>query len=190
MFKQEVRIIAWDDCSFRYKTKRVRLVGAVYRGGSFMDGLLSTQITKDGLDSTDKIASAINKSRHYDQLSLVMLDGITFGGFNVVDVKMLAKQTKMPVIVIMRQKPDMKKFLSALKKFPAFEKRKISVINAGKIFMYKSRSGDIFYQKCGLSIKESEEILKITCVRSNIPEPIRVAHLIATGLSGESRGHA
>jgi len=186
MFKPEIRIIAWDDCSFRYRTKKVLLVGAIYRGGSFMDGLLSTQITKDGLDATKKIIEAVNKSRHYDQLSVIMLDGITFGGFNVVDVKHLAKQTKMPVIVIMRKKPDMKKFLDALKKFPGFARRKMIVKRAGKIHEYKN----IFYQKYGISGRDCEQILRITCIRSNIPEPIRVAHLIASGLSGESRGRA
>ncbi|MBI2579114.1 MAG: DUF99 family protein [Candidatus Aenigmarchaeota archaeon] len=190
MFKPEVRIIAWDDCSFKYRTKKVRLVGVVYRGGSFPDGLLSSSIKKDGLDATEKISAAINSSRHYDQLSLIMTDGITFAGFNVVDIKQLAKQTKMPVIAVIRKKPDMQQFLQALGKFGSLKKRKNAVRNAGKIYKYKSRFGDIFYQKRGLGSRDAKEILKITCIRSNIPEPIRVAHLIATGLSGESRGRA
>jgi hypothetical protein len=34
-------------------------------------------------------------------------------------------------------------------------------------------------------------IIQITSTRSNIPEPLRVAHLIATGIVlGESRGKA
>lgn len=190
MFKPEIRVIAWDDCSFRYKTKKVCLVGVVYRGGSFMDGLLSVSIAKDGLDATEKISAAINNSRHYDQLSIIMLDGITFGGFNVVDIKQLSRKTKMPVIVVIRKKPNMQQFLQALRKFSAFEKRKRFVKSAGRIYKYKSRFGDIFYQKQSLTEKECEQLLKITCVRSNIPEPIRVAHLIASGLSGESRGRA
>ncbi len=192
MFKKEVRIIAWDDCAFKFNTKRVTIVGAIFRGGQFLDGLLSTKIKKDGLDSTEKISSAILKSRHYDQLSLVMLDGITFAGFNMIDVKKLNKKTKLPVIVVQRDRPDMKKFLLAMKRVNKYEERARAVRNAGKILHYS----EIFYQKCGLTNRECEEVLRLTCVRSKIPEPIRVAHLIASGLSRatdagfESRGGA
>ena len=89
MVKPEIRIIAWDDCAFRFSQKRVRIVGVVFRGGSFLDGMLSVQIKKDGLDVTEKISGSIKKSRHYDQLSVIMLDGITFAGFNLTDIRLL-----------------------------------------------------------------------------------------------------
>jgi hypothetical protein len=56
--------------------------------------------------------------------------------------------------------------------------------------------GDIYCQYAGLGRKECGEILKLTCTRSKIPEPLRVVHLIASGLSRsasagyESRGRA
>ncbi|MEK6868965.1 MAG: DUF99 family protein, partial [Nanoarchaeota archaeon] len=51
--------------------------------------------------------------------------------------------------------------------------------------------GEIFIQLTGLSIEKAKEILKITCTRSLIPEPIRISHLIASGITdGESRGKA
>jgi endonuclease V-like protein UPF0215 family len=186
MVKPEIRIIAWDDCAFRFTQKSVRIVGAIFRGGSFLDGMLSARIEKDGLDATNKIVGSVLKSRHYDQLSVIMLDGITLAGFNLVDINELNKKTRLPVIAIQRKKPDMKKFLSALKIFKDY-KRRISIVKkAGKLYKYK----DVFYQKAGLSSSECKEILRLTCIRSNIPEPIRVAHLIASGLSGESHGRA
>lgn len=184
MVKPEIRIIAWDDCAFSFKQKRVLIVGAVFRGGSFLDGMLSTRIAKDGSDATEKIARSINKSRHHDQLSVIMLDGITFAGFNIVDIAALNRKTALPVIVILRKRPDIKKFTTALKIFG--DNRKRAIKTAGRIYSYR----DIFYQKSGISRKECGEILKITCTHSKIPEPIRAAHLIASGLSGESHGHA
>jgi endonuclease V-like protein UPF0215 family len=179
MFKKEVRIIAWDDCAFRFAQKNVRIVGAIFRGGLFLDGLLSTTIKKDGSDATGKIIKTMRKSRHFNQLSFIMLDGISFGGFNLVDIKKLNKETGMPVIVVLRTKPNMQKFVKALNIFPDQRKRKEIVKNAGKIH----RFGKIFYQKCGLTGNECNELLKLTCTRANIPEPIRVSHLIASGLS-------
>ncbi|MBI3190807.1 DUF99 family protein [archaeon] len=191
-FKKEVRIIAWDDCAFSFNAKSVRIVGAVFRGGEFLDGVLSAKIKKDGTDITEKIINSIKKSRHHDQLSIIMLNGITFAGFNIADIKKLSKATRMPVIAVMRNKPDMKKFMSAMRRVDNYSKRTKLVKSAGRIYTHKN----IFFQKSGITTEECDEILKKTCVRSKIPEPIRVAHLIASGLSRkhengyESRGGA
>ena len=51
--------------------------------------------------------------------------------------------------------------------------------------------GNIYVQPIGISIEKLKEVLKIVCTRSNIPEPLRLAHLIASGVvKGESRGRA
>ena len=186
MIKEEIRIIGWDDCRFKFHSKRVLVVGVIFRGSKAVDGLLSCRITKDGMDATEKIASSIIESRHYDQLSVIMLDGISFGGFNLVDIKGLSKKTKMSVIVIQRKKPDMAKFLHAQKKLDNYKERTKIVKKAGKFYKYN----DVYYQKSMISNEDAGRILHLTCIRSNIPEPIRVAHLIASGLSGESRGRA
>ena len=115
-----------------------------------------------------------------------MLNGISYAGFNLVDIKGLYSKTKLPVIVVQRKKPDMKKFVAALRIFPGYKKKLAAVKNAGKLFKF----GRIYYQKSGLNNSECKEILKITCIRSNVPEPLRVAHIIASGMGGESRGRA
>ncbi len=184
--KSEIRIIAWDDCAFSFRQKKVRAIGVVFRGGSFMDGVLSASVGKDGDDATGIIADAITGSRHYDQLSFIMLKGITIAGFNIVDIKELNRKTKLPVIAVQRKKPDMKEFVAALKKFRDADEKLLKMRKAGKFYSY----GELFCQKAGLNARDCGELLKITCTRSNIPEPLRVAHLIASGLSGESRGRA
>lgn len=187
MLKKEIRVIGWDDASFiRGKTQLVTLVGVILRGGTWIDGLLTTKVHFDGLDATEKIAKAIIKSRHYEQLRLVMTDGISFAGFNLVDIKELYEITKLPVIVILRKMPNIKKFVEAMRIFKDFDKRREIVRKAGRIFKFKK----VYFQKAGITRKEAEKIISLTSTRANIPEPIRVAHIIATGLSGESRGRA
>ena len=48
------------------------------------------------------------------------------------------------------------------------------------------------YIKCtGISLEDAKEIINISTIRGVIPEPIRVAHLIASGITrGESYGKA
>ncbi len=179
MFKKEIRIIAWDDCAFRFGQKSVRIVGAVFRGGEFIDGLLSVMIKKDGSDATERISSAVLNSRHYDQLSWIMTNGISFGGLNIIDIGAMHRRTGLPVIAVMRKMPGMKQFTGALGKFSDAKERISAVKKAGAV----TKCGEIYYQKAGAPKKECEEILKLTCTRSKIPEPLRVAHLIASGLS-------
>ncbi len=192
MLKKEIRIIAWDDCAFRFSQKSVRIVGAIFRGGDFMDGLLSTIIRKDGMDVTQKMCESILKTRHYDQLSLVLTNGISFGGLNILDINELHRQTRLPVLAVVRKKPDRKQFIDALKKLEGGNKR-VGIVRKTGIAV---KEGEIYFQKAGLTRKECSEILGLTCTRSNIPEPLRVVHLIASGLSRrgasgwESRGRA
>jgi len=78
----------------------------------------------------------------------------------------------------------MEKFIAALKRTDKYRQKERIVRNAGEALLF----GEIFYQKAGIANKEAEDILKMTCTRSKIPEPLRVAHLIASGLSRKRNG--
>jgi endonuclease V-like protein UPF0215 family len=189
--KKEIRILAWDDGPFEFKSKgKDILVGAIFRGGQFLDGLLKTEVDIDGTDATEKIIDKILKTKHKD-LRVIMLDGITFAGFNTVDIKEIYNKTKLPVIVVNRKKPDFEKFISSLKKLPEPEKRLKAVESAGTIYWAKVKNKRVCFQCCGIKIEDARQIIKETSTMSLIPEPLRVAHLIATGIVlGESVGGA
>jgi uncharacterized protein len=187
--KPEVRILGIDDSALL--NEKVMIVGAVFRGGDWIDGVLRSEITKDGLDATDVICNMIKKSKHYGQIRVIILDGITYGGFNVVDIQMLYRETGIPVIVIMRAYPDFEKIKSALKYFPDGNKRWMIIKRAGEIEKIAGKKNPIYVQRAGIGLETVIKIIRLTSIRSNIPEPLRVAHLIATGIIlGESRGKA
>lgn len=189
--KREIRILGIDDSALL--SQEVMIVGTVFRGGDWMDGVLRADITKDGLDATDVICNMIIRSKHYGQIRAVMLDGITYAGFNVVDIQEIYLRTGIPVIVVMRSKPDFGKIKSALKYFPDGEERWTIIERAGKIeeIVVDQKKNPIFIQRAGISLESVNKIIRLTSIRSNIPEPLRVAHLISTGIVlGESRGKA
>ena len=88
--KQEVRVLGVDDGP---GGGDVLVVGTFFRGGQFMDGLVSTRVEHDGTDATGKIARMITQSKFHDQLQAVLLSGLSVGGFNMVDVFALHEQT-------------------------------------------------------------------------------------------------
>ena len=187
MVKKEIRVIGIDDSPFnKFKDKKILVVGVVMRGGSWVDGILSTKVAVDGDDSTKKIIEMINKCKFKPQLQCVFLDGIAVAGFNIVDVKELSKKTKLPVIIIIRRKPDIENIKKTL--ININKKDKIKLIDqAGNVIQINS----IFVQLTGIDLEQARKILKVVCTRSLIPEPIRLAHLIAQGVVfGESKGRA
>jgi endonuclease V-like protein UPF0215 family len=184
--KSEIRVVGIDDGRFVPRTKGTAIVvGVVYRGGCWFEGVMHTKITIDGLDATANLAAMIKDSPYYGELRVVVLDGITFAGFNVVDVNKLSATVGLPVISVVRDKPDLDEIKSALKKLSEFEQRWQSMQNAGRLFVVEVRDGEnpVYLQTSGILIEDAKKILRITSTRSNIPEPLRVAHLIASGLT-------
>jgi endonuclease V-like protein UPF0215 family len=184
--KPEIRVLGIDDGGFVPRTKgTVDVVGVVYRGGYWFEGVMHTGITIDGLDATEKIAAMIETSPFYGELRVAVLDGVTFAGFNVVDISKLSQRVELPVISVVREKPDLEKIRSALKNLPYFEIRWRAMENAGKIFEVETRKGEnpVYMHMAGILREDAEKIMKNTSIRSLIPEALRVAHIIASGLT-------
>ncbi|MDX1814020.1 MAG: DUF99 family protein [Candidatus Bathyarchaeia archaeon] len=187
VIKPEIRVLGVDDGAFTPHVEgQVSVIGVVFRGGYWLDGVLHTKIAVDGFDATDRIASMITGSPHYRQLRVIMLNGITFAGFNVVDVEALNAATKLPVITVTREKPDLAEIYKALQNLPCSEERWKAILSAGKPVEVSTRSAKskIYVQTAGVSKEDAQKILRLTSTRSNIPEALRVAHLIASGISG------
>lgn len=191
--KDEIRIIGFDDAPFiKRRGEKTIIVGVVFRGASVIDGVLTSEITVDGDDFNSRIIYLINSSRQKGQLRVIMLNGITFGGFNVADIQEIYRHTGIPVIVVVRRKPDIELIKKALKKAGQYKSRYKRILRAGKSFpVYIRNNKAIFIQIAGIELENAEAIVRLTAVRSHIPEPLRVAHIIASGIVlGASHGSA
>ena len=189
--KDEVRIVGFDDGPFRRGDRDVIVVGSVFRGGLWLDGVLSTKVTVDGLDSTDRLATLMSACRFKD-VRVIMIDGIAFGGFNIVDINRLSDEAKLPVIAVTRDMPDFTGIRNALTHLPESELRWSLIERAGEPKTVETRGGKtVCIQHAGIEFKDAEAIVKVSATRSLLPEPIRVSHLIAQGIvKGQSTGRA
>ncbi|KXA98117.1 hypothetical protein AKJ37_01245 [candidate division MSBL1 archaeon SCGC-AAA259I09] len=193
--KPEIRTIGIDDGAFEPDSEgETCLVGVVLRGGKWIDGVLVDEVEIDGRDSTSTIIDMIENSRHKDQLRVVLTSGITFAGFNVLDIDEIFKKTDLPVIVVSREKPDMHSIKKALKNLPDWEERWEILTSTEKIIPVTRKNSDrrkstVYIQVKGMGEEEAKELVRLTSTRSSVPEPLRLAHLIATAISrGESVG--
>jgi len=186
VIKPEIRVLGIDDGGFIPHVKRlVPVVGIVFRGGYWLDGVMSTEVEVDGFDSTEKIANMIKESSHFRQLRVIMLNGITFAGFNVVDVAALNTLTELPVIAVTREKPDLPQIRKALENLPMGGERWEIILKAGEICEVSVGRGKkrVFMHTAGVSVDDAARIVRSTSTRSNVPEALRVAHLVASGIS-------
>jgi endonuclease V-like protein UPF0215 family len=189
--KSEIRVLGIDDAPFSFSDSRTDVIGVVMRGHHYIEGVLHGFIEIDGLDATSICENLILKTRHYPQLHAIFLDGATMGGFNVIDIESLWEKTKIPVITITRDEPDFEKIRLALKNhFSDWEKR-YEMLKKGILQKVDTVHNPIYMKCAGISFSQAKEIITISTIRGVIPEPLRVAHIIASGISrGESYGKA
>ena len=189
--KKQIRILGIDDSPFTFSDRYTTVIGTVMRGGEYLECVLSREITIDGKEATSVLKDMIQNTKHRDQLKVAMIDGVALGGFNIVDIEKLYRTTDLPVITITRDKPDFNNIKAALqKKFPDWEER-WKILNKVTLHEVKTNHNPIYVKRIGLSIEEAEEIINLSTIRGVIPEPIRVAHVIASGVTrGESYGKA
>lgn len=183
--KPEIRVLGIDDGVFTpHSRELVDVVGVVFRGGYWLDGFMRTRVRVDGVDATKKLVDMITRSPHYPQLRVVMLNGVTLAGFNIVDIKELHEKMHLPVIAVTRDKPNFEDIKRALQNLPDPAKRWQAIEKTDKMIKVRTREGEapIYAHVAGVSGDTAKRILRSTSTRSNIPEALRVAHIIASGL--------
>lgn len=180
-------VIGFDDAPFPHAHRGdVRLLGMVC-ARTRLDGVLSSRVRRDGANSTRTMAEMLLGSPFAEHVQAVLLQGIAVAGFNVVDVHALAESVARPVLVVMRREPDMNGIRRALGARPGGDRKWRLIQAAGPI----ERIAPVFVQRVGLSVEEARDLLRATTLHGSLPEPLRLAHLVAGGVTtGVSRGRA
>jgi endonuclease V-like protein UPF0215 family len=182
--KQASRCIGIDDGPFPPKTDdRVRYAPliAAWLKGPHLQKVRTDWITVDGLDATRKAQLLLKGSQHVP----VLLSGVTFGGFNLIDPWKIQKTTKAPVIVVIGSRPDNRAVKRALSRhFPDWKDRWDLIRSLGPLHKVRTipNEGPVFFERFGCSTRDADLILRGSAMVSRVPEPLRVAGILARGL--------
>lgn len=181
---RNIRVIGFDDAHYADKKRGsdVHVAGIVCSNTRF-EGMLWDTIAKDGMDSTDRFINMLSTSKFAAQVQIILTDGITFGGCNVVDIEKLNHVLEVPVVTVMRRPPDMDRFRYVVDQLPDQEERWRRVEAAGPIH---EMDGFVF-QVYGELPKTTARVLRRLTDQGKVPEALRLAHLIGTAIkTGES----
>jgi endonuclease V-like protein UPF0215 family len=146
----------------------------------------SELITVDGIEATDTIIKLIKKSPI--QPNVIFLSGISFAGFNIANPFEINKELNIPIIIVVDRKPSMINIKNALMKhFPDWEYRWQIIEKTQPLIEVKvtEKSKPIYAYSVGLNDYMTIEIIKHSILGGKIPEPLRLANIIATTITKE-----
>ncbi|MEM3851604.1 MAG: DUF99 family protein [Methanomassiliicoccales archaeon] len=189
--KRQTRVIAFDDGRFSSRSGQVPVVGIVARLPSYVEAAVISACEIDGKDATERVIETVASSRLKEQIRAIMIDGIAFGGFNVIDLEEVKRKTGVPLISVTRHMPDLEAIRDALVKHFDDWERRFSTIKQYTPYRLETPRWKLYVSSAGMSKKETLELVDASIVRGNYPEPLRLAHIFAGAVStGESTGRA
>jgi endonuclease V-like protein UPF0215 family len=111
MTRRLAHVIGFDDAPFDRQYRGDVLV--VYAGAR-LEGVLSGKVRRDGANATRVLIDLVRGSRFAAHVQAILLQGIAFAGFNVVDVQQLSAALAIAVVVAARRRPDLEAVRRAL----------------------------------------------------------------------------
>jgi len=182
-----IRVVGFDDAPFKSRRSSPVKVAGVVCSGTRFEGLLWGEVRKDGNDATDVITELLLNSKFHEQVHMVLVDGLAFGGFNLIDLPELARRVDRPCVAVMRKRPDINAIKKALLHFDDYEERMGLLEKAGEIY----KGDNVYFQVIGEERAVIASALKSVSDQGNVPEALRLAHLIgAAVMSGQSSKRA
>jgi len=176
------RVVGVEDGSFQKGITQRALLAVVLFKGLQMEGVKIARISVDGLDATEKLGEILGKWK----FEAVFLAGVSFAGFNVIDPTIIHAEFGNPVIIVSRTKPNNKAVKRALKRhFEDWQYRwsvfkKLGLVHKTAV---STNEPPVYFETVGVRAGWATTLVRAFSVCNRIPEPIRVARLIARGLS-------
>ena len=179
---QDLPVVGVEDGSFQKGLTEKAILAAVLFKGTWIKDVRTAKITVDGLDATEIFIKTLKGWK----FEVVMLAGISFAGFNVINPFLVQEKFAKPVIVITRTKPDNRAVKNALQRhFEDWELRWKVFEKTANFSQVSVLAGEppLNFNVIGASVKWASSIIRALSVCGRVPEPVRVARLIARGLS-------
>lgn len=165
--------------SFTRKYSRSALAGVVIRRDLVIDGIALAEITVGGLDATEGVLSIIEDLNRKD-ISCVMINGCIISWFNIVDLKKVHEASGLPLLsVTYQESPGVEKYI--IEYFGNDLKRLKLYYSLGprEEIIVRKTGARIFVRYYGMIKREAEAVINAFTTHGSVPEPLRVANLIA-----------
>jgi endonuclease V-like protein UPF0215 family len=155
------------------------LAGVVMRSDLIVDGFVFGSTTLGGNDATESILEIFEELDRND-INIIILRGVIISFFNIIDLDEVYQNTNVPVIGVTFEEseglePHFKHH------FPNSWKSKLELYNkiGSRVKIVLKTGYSVFTHVSGLTENETVRTLDKFTVQGAIPEPIRLAQLLA-----------
>jgi endonuclease V-like protein UPF0215 family len=155
------------------------LAGVVMRSDLIIDGIGMGYATVGGDDATEAIIG-LYEGLHRNDINVLLLGGAIISFYNIVDVDKVAEACGRPVVAL-SYRPS-KGIEEAIKRrFPEDWRRKLELYERlGRRRRVLLKTGKAIYARAsGLDVSDLKPLLDKFVFQGAVPEPIRVARLVA-----------
>lgn len=179
---QKIPVIGVEDGSFRKGvTRKAKLVAVLFLETKIEDVHI-TDVTVDGMDATEALLKMVEGW----SFGAVLLSGVSFAGFNIIDPTLVHEGCGKPVVVMSRTRPDNVAVKRALRRHFKDWKMRWSIFEKlGKVYEVQVVDGaePVYIEVVGETVEWARSLIQAFSFWGRMPEPLRVARLIARGIS-------
>jgi endonuclease V-like protein UPF0215 family len=174
--KKGLRVLGIAE-SFRGRN-RSTLAGVVMRKDLLIDGIAFAEITVGGMDATDGVIGIVTGLDRRD-INCLMLGGCVIAWYNIIDPARVSEETGLPVIVVTYE--DSEGLEDDIgHHFPGDRDRLDAYLRLGDRTPVALTTGErIFIRSWNMEIEDAARVCNAFTEHGKVPEPLRVARLIA-----------
>jgi len=180
--KKGFRTLGVSESFVKGVSEKSILAGVVMRADMMIDGFTFSRVTVGGLDATDKILE-MYKSLNRDDINLLMLNGCVISWYNVIDLHRVSDETGLPLIcVTYNESAGLERYFKEY--FPDDWMTRVEIYrrNRERTAITLSTGHTVYIRFIGMSIEEAKGVLNKFTSHGSVPEPLRVARLLARAL--------
>jgi len=178
-FKRGLRALGIAESFVKQRSKAV-LAGVVMRGDLQIDGFAFSEVTLRGLDATQGVVDIYTQLSRRD-INFIMLNGCVISLFNLIDLDEVYEALGTPVLcVTYEESAGLEKYLQ---EFDDAERRLEIYRRLGARSEVLLHTGyRVFVRFRGMSEHEAKHALNLFTLQGSVPEPLKVARLLARAL--------
>lgn len=181
--KPHLRVAAVDDGRFSRRQRRAPIAAVIWSSPGRWESVAAGWVTRDGTDATERIGDLLEECPGFAGVRVVLLDGIAVGGFNIVDLRALARRLRRPVLAVTRRAPDLPAIRRALVRYFPDADRRWRRLRRVPLREARGKGRPLQYAAVDCPAELAEVVLARARGAGRWPEPLRLAHLVAAAVA-------
>ena len=180
--KKGIRALGVSESFRKGLSERSVLAGVVMRSDVQIDGFTFSTAEVGGMDATERILEMYRNLGRED-INILLLNGCVISWYNVIDLNRLSDETTLPLICVTYEESEgLDKYFEEL--FPEDKEERIRIYhNNGPRTDVKLHTGaEVYIRFLKMSEEEAKRILNKFTMHGAIPEPLRVARILARSI--------